>query len=134
MASEFAFKVYNEPSVFLSIKNTVGAGSAFSGNYIFAERIVDGKLKLLRVYEKVSTPGFYNPNTKMMLGGSVKVEPKMILKMDDKDPIMPSLITFRKRVSEYLSDCPDISVKIENKLYTIKDIRRVVEEYNAMCK
>lgn len=70
----------------------------------------------------------------MMLGGSVKVEPKMILKMDDKDPIMPSLITFRKRVSEYLSDCPDISVKIENKLYTIKDIRRVVEEYNAMCK
>ena len=41
-----------------------------------------------------------------------------------------SALSFRKQVSEFLDDCPQIKVKIDAKLYKYKDIDQLFEDYN----
>jgi len=40
--------------------------------------------------------------------------------------------TWRELLSEYLSDNEEIKIKQTNpKIYTVKDIKKIIEEYNA---
>jgi hypothetical protein len=41
---------------------------------------------------------------------------------------------FKKAATSYFEDCPDLVEKIATKEYRKRDIRAVIEFYNAKCK
>lgn len=55
---------------------------------------------------------------------------------DDEKPVnlIPTgLGSFRKKATEYFSDCPELVKKIDEKIYKSEDLKQVVIEYNN-CK
>lgn len=46
------------------------------------------------------------------------------------DALELSAITFKKQVSEFLDDCPQVNARIEAKEYKYKDIDQLFEDYN----
>jgi len=134
MALELVIDVYGDPIRFLSRANNLGLGSFFSGKNIFLRIMKDGRLKLFKVYETRSTPGYYNASTNMVVGGTAKTVEKHVLQKDNGELFKTSLITFKKDMARYLSDCPDLISKIENKQLRMQDMAQIVNEYNMNCR
>lgn len=90
----------------------------------FAELIIDGKIKLLK--RTVSSGNYPHIN----------IVEETLLQRDDDVPVefnYAELTSFKKRAMEFFNDCPSLLNKIENKVYTKKDLETIVNFYNDNC-
>ncbi|NLL15342.1 MAG: hypothetical protein GX267_18240 [Fibrobacter sp.] len=118
----------------LSRTNNLGLGSFFARNGIFLRLIKDGTLKLFKYYEsKSSAPGHNNSNNTMSGGYTYEIESYILQKKNEPLFRTRSQVTFRKDMTDYLSDCPELVKKIEQKKYRKEDMALIVEEYNKLC-
>jgi len=104
-----------------------------SGRILFIQLISDGKLKLFKVYktrQTVSGGGMYGAP---MVSGSYTVE-KYYLQKNDEELFKPLGISFRKEMMLFLSDCPNLAKKIEQKVFSIENLEHIVYEYNETCR
>lgn len=88
----------------------------------FAELVIDGEVQLVK--RAVS-----NSNR-----GSVFKE--SLLVRNNGEAILfnyAELKSFKKRASEYFSDCPSLVLKIKDKKYTRKNLEGLVKHYNDNC-
>ncbi len=88
----------------------------------FAELVIDGNLKLVR-------RGVTNTSL-----GSV-FEESLLIK-DDEEAVIFNYIelkSFKKRATEYFSDCPDLITKFENNEFKREDLVQIVNYYNDNC-
>ena len=123
-AEQFSFKVNGQRVVMLSRNYD----DRINGDrQIFLRLIKNGKLKLLRYY---TTGGGYSGMG--MGGGSYSIQKDMLEKANGK-LFEPSWLSFKKDMTNYLSDCPSVAKKIEEKTYRSADIEQIVEEYNKYC-
>lgn len=119
----------------LSRANNLGLGSFFSRNGIFLRLIKDGPLKLFKYYEsKSSAPGYNHSNNIMSGGYTYEVKSYILQKKDEPLFRTRSQVNFRKDMADYLSDCPELVTKIEQKKYRKDDMALIVEEYNKQCR
>lgn len=119
----------------LSRANNLGLGSFFSRNGIFLRLIKDGPLKLFKYYESKSSAPGYNHSSNIMSGGyTYEVESYVLQKKDEPLFRTRSQVNFRKDMADYLSDCPELVTKIEQKKYRKDDMALIVEEYNKQCR
>lgn len=134
-AKELCFKYYDKNIRMLSRYNNLRLrGSIFSDNtYLFLRLEIDGKLKLFNYYSTQSSPPMYNPSTGAMTGAGSYTIGRYILQKDNEKLFRPRGIYFRKDMSEFLSDCPDLVQKIEIKTYRNWDLEQIVKEYNEKC-
>ena len=88
----------------------------------FAELVIDGEVKLVK--RTVSNTNY----------GSVFKE-SLLIRDNDMAIIFnyAELKSFKKRASEYFSDCPSLVSKVESKKYTRKDLEGLVNHYNDNC-
>jgi hypothetical protein len=92
--------------------------------WIFLQLDREGKLKLL-----IYIHSFWH------WGGVLNTSETYILQKGDGDLFMPRIVFFRKGMVEYLSDCPEIAKKIDERVYDAGDIQKIVYEYNkSTCK
>ncbi len=52
-----------------------------------------------------------------------------LLKSTTEGMIVPN-ISFRKRVTDFVSECPEVVAKLDDKTYKKNDLRQIVEDYN----
>ena len=92
----------------------------------------------LDVYKRQTnnSPGMYNASSGMTTGAgsySYSVETYIMQKGND-ELFKTRWLSFRKDMVNYLSDCPDVAKKIEDKIYRSDDIMQIIDEYNRSCK
>ena len=119
----------------LSKANNLGLGSFLSRNGIFLRLIKDGPLKLFKYYESgSSTPGYNHSTNTVSSGYTYETEMHILQKKDGPLVRVRNEVNFRKEMSKYLSDCPELVKKIDQKQYRKDDIFLIVEEYNKNCR
>lgn len=109
----------------LSRLNTLGLGNKLSPqSHVFLRLRIDGPLKLFDYYFDASTPAnglSYNAD-------------QHILQKEGRPLMRPRAISFKKDLTEYFSDCPEMVQKIENKDFHIsRDMFLMVKFYNSNC-
>lgn len=140
MALEMVFEYNGQKFRMLSRNDNLGLNGSFSSNNrIFLNLIKDGRLKLFEYYYSGSagTPMMSaGGGAPMMIGGSPGGCNSILQKGDGPlFEISVSLFnSFKKQASDYFSDCPALSNKIQNKEYRIDDIELIVDYYNRNCK
>jgi hypothetical protein len=136
MAKEIVFDYDGENIRMLSRQNNLGLiGSIFIDNsYVFLQLIKDGKLKLFKYYKTNSSPGMYNSSTGAMTGGYSYTVEKYIMQKGNEGLFKTRWLSFKKDMADYLSDCPELAKKIEDKIYGSDDIELIVDEYNRSYK
>jgi hypothetical protein len=90
-----------------------------SGSKSFLRILIDGKLKLLKYYRN---------------GGAAGLLEKYVMQKGNEKLFKVSILSFKQDMTTYLSDCPSVSKKIEEKVYKKDDVEQIVDEYNKICK
>lgn len=120
----------------LSRRNTLDMGNIFSSSSnILLKLKTDGKLKLLGYHYKQSGPAMgsgISGGVSVSVSMTYNVE-KYILQKGNEELKRPKALTFRKDMKEYFSDCPELSTKIDDKIYKKKDLESIVGFYNSNC-
>jgi len=134
-AREFQFTYQSVTVRMVSRFNSIGLGSPFSSSYnIFLEQLIDGDVKLFNYYYTVDTGGTYNPATGGSTAGIPMVEEEYIIQKGDGGLMKPRRLSFRKDMTEFFSDCPELSERIENKEYRFNDLVSIIRFYNSECR
>jgi len=133
-AEEIRFAFGGQEIIMLSRPNTLGAGSLFSNvNYIFLRLQIDGKMKLFNYYFSQSSPGMYSPATGGMGVGHTYTVENYVLQKEDGALVQPRGLTFRKDMTEYFRDCPELVNRIQERELRRGDLEIIVMEYNKKC-
>lgn len=96
---------------------------------LFLHLIKDGRMKLFE-HHSTSMSGPMGPNGTMTTSKSVKE----ILQIDNGLLFKPRFLVFRKDMLEFLSGCPILSKKIEERVYNSFDMEKIVDDYNLNCR
>jgi hypothetical protein len=124
---------YNKAQIdYFTIENNSGNYEKYSfeklsKNYTLLLRVLaEGKMNLYSEDVINTMPGFSGgiPATRMY----IKMKGEDVVEYKNFTQIFKS---FKIISQEYFSECPSLMTKINNGIYTSRDIIRVVEEYNA---
>lgn len=129
-AKEVFFVFKGEEIRMISCEKTAGLSASIfsSNNNIFLHLEIDGPLRLYTHYMNQQTPGQYNGTT--WTGGYTYVNEKIVLQKKGKPLFEPFGLFFKREMTEYLSDCPELAQKIEKRILGIDNIQTIVAEYN----
>lgn len=131
-AKEIRFKYdYEDIRMISCFDNLKLSKSFFSSNKkIFLKLERDGKLRLYTYYFSKNSPTMSNGAGGTFSGSSYGAE-RFILQKNNGDLFKPRWLRFREDMKKYLSDCPSIVKKIEDRTYTSDLISIIVMEYNS---
>lgn len=122
---ELHFDLKNQHYKFVSLPNTIQFCQCYNSSKFLLQQISDGDLKLYS----------YHSNSQSMSASANHHYSQEISVLQKKDG---SLFTveyffFKKSMSEYLSDCPEIVAKIKDKTYGKDDLMKIISDYNQNC-
>jgi hypothetical protein len=104
----------------------------WSHDKIFLRLKTDGKLRLYSYYYTQTTPAMPNGAGGTINGSAYGAE-RYILQKNNGELFKPRWLRFRKDMGKYLSDCPSVVSKINDRTYTNDLIDIIIMEYNS-CK
>ena len=105
-----------------------------AGDYIFLKLVEDGTVQLFLYYYTQNSPGVVNPSTGIMTGGMLYDTDRYILQKGDAGELKQlRALQFKKDMTAFFSDCPELVRKIEEKEYKREDLRAMVQFYNTQC-
>ncbi len=84
--------------------------------YTFGKLISRGYLSLYAIKGEYSKSGFGE---------------KVLVKLDGTSAVVPGALGFRKAMSRFLSDCPEVSQKIRDKKLSKNDLDTIIEQFNT---
>jgi hypothetical protein len=140
-AKEVFFKSKKESFRMLSRYNTLSLSPQDPGGvdntYVFLHLVEDGRLKLFKFYKSKSGVVAVAPGP-FMAGGAIPLNfsfDKYIFQKEKGNLFRPDKKTLRDEMIKYLSDCPEVAKKYEEKRYPEGNVyRSVARDYNQMCK
>jgi hypothetical protein len=137
-AKEIHFTYKNERIRMRARRNTSSfLGGTFSlnaGDYIFLRLLEDGPVQLFLYYYTQNSPGVVDPTTGIMTGGLMYDTDRCLLQKGDAGELTPiRALFFKKDMSAFFSDCPELVKKIEEKEFKREHLREIVQFYNTQC-
>lgn len=133
-AKEFSFRYIGTDIRMVSVKNLFGSGNPPpSRPRIFLRIEVEGKVNMFTFYSTQSSPGLYNPTMGMSTGGVTYSAERYVLQKNDDLLWSPRSLSFKKDMSEYFKDCPDLVQKIQDQSFRKDDLEAIVHYYNSRC-
>lgn len=135
MAKELVIADSSDTVRMLSRTNNLGLGGASSGKFIFLKIITDGNLKLFKYYWSESSTSYSITANGAMSGSTYGEFEDWILQKND-EPLfrINSSLSFRRDIKAYLSDCPELVKRIEERRYRSRNMALIVDLYNNDCK
>jgi len=117
-----------------SVYNTYYIGSLFNiNNNVFMRITMNGKLSLLKYQYTKASPGAPMPGGGFS-GGYVQTITKEFLLKKDGSLLKLGRWKFKKKMKEYFSDCPELTDRIETKIFRFKNTEEIINFYNSSCK
>jgi hypothetical protein len=133
-AKEIRF-VYDDKNIrMLSRSITMNSGIFSSGRKIFLKLEIDGYLKLFTYYYTQSSPGTYNSSTGTTTGSYSYTVEKYVLQKGGGELMWPRRHAFKKDMTTYFIECPELTEKIENGDFKKVDMELIVTFYNMYCR
>jgi hypothetical protein len=133
-AKEISFNFKGQNIRMISVNDDLGLQSIFSSQQrAFLKLEIDGALRLFTYYFTQNSPGMYNSATGTMSGGTYYNVDKFVLQKKNGPLKQPRGISFRKDMSEYFSDCPELVERIQKRDLRKGDLEIMVMEYNKKC-
>jgi len=133
-AKEISFSYGGQKIRMLSVRDDLQLSSIFSSQTkIFLKLEIDGKVRLFTSFFTQNSPGMYNASTGMSTGGYMYNVERYVLQKDNSQLERPRGISFRKDMSEFFSDCPELVQKIQKRDFRKGDLELIVKEYNEKC-
>lgn len=131
---EYQF-IYNDFDIrMVSVKNDLNVGNIFSNQKnIFLKLEYDGKAKLFRYYSTNTHTGGKDIVTGQPNQFTTKNE-TFVIKKEDTSLLLVPFMRFKKKMSEFFSDCPKLIEKINKKEFQSIDILQIVLFYNTICQ
>jgi hypothetical protein len=131
---EVGFDYNGEKFVLRKLRNSINLvpNALFDTSYILL-RII--KEDIISSYSFSGTSYMVNSNGYGGVGGGgnfYKYGSSILVKKDGT-MVDPSTGSFRKKMSEFFSDCPDLVDKINDKVYKRNQIDEVIEYYKVNC-
>jgi hypothetical protein len=105
----------------ISCQNNVKQHLIFSfttQKFIFLRLEKMGKMKLFRYY--------YMPKQNNL----PELQNVFVLQKDEGDLLIPEWFSEFDYIKKYINECPDLITKIDNKIYTYKNIEEIVTDFN----
>lgn len=144
LVKELHFKIDTNEYHMVCFKNTmkVKDKNYVAKDYVLLYLVQKGNLSNYSYYYgtmnyKVVGPSMNNGGRSMSLY-SVPINADWIflnvLQIEGKEPIKVTNRSFKKPLLEYLATCKDVTVKVENETYGEKDLIKIVDDYNELCK
>jgi len=99
---------------------------------LFLQIIIDGNLKLFNFHSSQYTGGAPGVGGAPMAGSNISVD-NYLFQKGGGDLMKFKGFSFRKKMVEYLSECPKLCEKIENKEFRSDDLEKIVNYYNSNC-
>jgi hypothetical protein len=133
-AKEISFEINGQKIRMLSVRDDLNMQSIFSSQVkVFLKLEIDGVVKLFTTYFTQSSPGMYNAGTGMTSAGPTYHVERFVLQKNDGALVQPRWISFRKHMSEFFADCPELVQRIQNRDFKKGDLELIVREYNKKC-
>ncbi len=123
-AVEFRFEHNGEEVRMVSVSNVTSSLSTS----VFMKLEIDGTLKLYRYYDAT----FRTSNTFVDQPGGIGS--KEFIQKGNGNLISVDALSFKEKISDYLSDCTELVEKLEEKDLKKKDISFIVKYYNIYCR
>jgi hypothetical protein len=119
--SEIFFNVNGNMSRMIALPNVLRLESPprLSGVRVFLKIEIDGHLQLFKYYH-------YDYFAK-----NLTIYDILVKNVTDQLQVFP--FYFRRDLTKYLADCPELVNKIKNKTYKARDLHHIVFEYNQNC-
>ncbi len=124
-AREVRFKFNGKEVRMISITNSAKIRSSF------LKLEIDGPVRLF-TYIKPEMPGSYDTATGTR-NGSAGPEEKDVLQKGDGIIRIISSWTFKKDMTKFFKDCPELAKKIKDKVWRKRDLNQIVNYYNTSC-
>ncbi len=121
-----AFTFTYEGTEFTMVSHQL-SGGLFSRN-VFMLLVMDGRAKMYEYTVTTSRGG--GPN----MPASTTTTTHYLIQKGSNPLYEPTLIGFRKRMSEYFSDCPELVSMIQGKEFRRRDLDEIILYYNNQCK
>lgn len=133
-AKEISFTLNGKEIRMISVTDELILQSLFSSQQrVFLKLEIDGALRLFTSYSTQSSPGVSSSSMGgMSVGMSYNVE-KFVLQKRGGPLKQPRSLSFRKDMSEYFSDCPELVERIQKRDLKRGDLEIMVMEYNKKC-
>jgi hypothetical protein len=130
MVLEICFVYKGEVFRFSSIANNIAHDHRSDCGYssVFLRSMLKGKVSILMYYGKYGSgtaDRWVYPGTRYY-GQPIFMKGTQTLLVPESG--------FRKKISSYFSDSPQLAQKIKQKVYKREDLVAIVEEYNSNCK
>ncbi len=125
---ELHFDYENEHYRFVPFDQDLKLCSCFYSDKYLLRQIMDGDLKLFK-YTFHNQGGIQTGGRTGMFSGEVNILQKQNGKLFKID-----YFNFKKSMSDYLSDCPELVKKIQDKIYGKDDLSKIISDYNQNCK
>jgi hypothetical protein len=127
----FALFLQQTRITYLSVRRNIEIMPSLFSNeeHIFLRLNIDGPLRMFKYYVQRQSGGGYSPT----MGFSPTVaytDENFLLQKENGLLTQCRFLHFRKDLSKYLSDYPELSQKILNRDYVKGDIELIVKEYN----
>lgn len=133
-AKEISFTWKGQRIRMISVHDDLGLQSLFSSQQnVFLKLEIDGEMRLFTSYFVQTSPGMYNGSMGMSTGGSYYNVEKFVLQKKGGPLKQPRSLSFRKDMSEYFSDCPELVERIQKRDLRRGDLELMVMEYNKKC-
>jgi hypothetical protein len=132
-ADEISFEYQGEEIRMVSVSNSVDGGNLFNSSpRIFLRLLIDGPLQLLEYHYQQSGAPIMGPNGMMGASPTYGGE-RYVLRKGNGEPKFPRTLSFRKDMTEYLGDCPDLVALLQQKEFRRNDLEEIVIFYNGKC-
>ncbi|MBA3680633.1 MAG: hypothetical protein H0W73_05645 [Bacteroidetes bacterium] len=125
---EVHFDYENEHYRFVTFSQDLRLCSCFYSDKYLLRQLIDGNLKLF-TYTFHNQGAMQTGGRTAMFSGEVN-----ILQKQNGELFKIDYFNFKKTMSEYLSDCPELVTKIQEKIYGKDDLYKIIQEYNQSCK
>ena len=122
---ELHFDYENTHYKFVAFAQDLQLCSCFSSDKYLLRQIIDGDLKL---YEFPNHGGMQAAGKITIYSVNVN-----ILQKQNGDLFKINYFSFKKSMSDYLSDCPELVKKIQDGLYGKDDLVKIILDYNQTC-
>lgn len=133
-AKEIWFLYDEEWITMVSVNNSMKLGGNFIKNEnIFLRKVYEGRLSVYKYYYESRSPGGTRANEHLSTGNRNPIESDFIFQKEKESPIHVKEFGFRKDMSSYFSDCPELSKKIKEKDFKFPDLSDIVSFYNTIC-
>jgi|GEM_PF-4804177 len=126
---EIGIDYLGEKTILKCLLNTCDLGTNYIGDtkYVLLKPIEEGVISIYFYPKSVYNPGFVDgaPST---TGNFSSFDATVLVKPDGK-MVEPGSGSFKNKMKDFFSDCPELVKKIEEKIYKRKHLKEIIEDY-----